>query len=140
MKGKKGFTLIELVIVLILIGIIAAVAVPKFMDLQEEAKKNAVKGALASVRSAINIYYANASIKNKSIKFPKDKTVLQAILNGPMPKNPLNNSNTIDDTLTYDDINKIGPGDGTATLGWGYDKNKGIFWSAVSLGTGANRF
>jgi MSHA pilin protein MshA len=85
MKTQKGFTLIELVIVLILLGILAAVAVPKFMNLQEEAKKSGVKGAVASVRSAINIYYANANLKGKTTVFPPSEAVLKNILNGPIP-------------------------------------------------------
>lgn len=135
MKGKKGFTLIELVIVLILIGIIAAVAVPKFMDLQEEAKKNAVKGAVASVRSAINIYYANAAIKNKTTKYPSDVTILKSIFNGPFPKNPINNLDTIETTTDDDDLYKT-----NTNYGWRYHTTKGIFWSAVSGGFGANGF
>lgn len=133
MKREKGFTLIELVIVLILIGIVAAVAVPKFMDLEEEAKKNAVKGAVASVRSAINIYYANASLKNKTTKYPNSVAVLKSILNGPVPKNPINNKDDIDaGNYTFGTLN--------SNYGWRYNTTTGQFWSAVSGGFYANSF
>lgn len=133
MKREKGFTLIELVIVLILIGIVAAVAVPKFMDLEEEAKKNAVKGAVASVRSAINIYYANASLKNKTTKYPNSVEVLKDILNGPVPKNPINNKDNIDaGNYTFGTTN--------SNYGWRYNTTTGQFWSAVKGGFSANSF
>ena len=59
-KSKKGFTLIELMIVVAIIGILAAIAIPKFADLINKSKEGATKGALASVRSAIQVYYGDS--------------------------------------------------------------------------------
>ncbi len=56
---SKGFTLIELMIVVAIIGILAAVAIPKFADLVTKSKEAAVKGNLGAVRSAISIYYGD---------------------------------------------------------------------------------
>lgn len=58
-RMSKGFTLIELMIVVAIIGILAAVAVPKFADLVTKSKEAAVKGNLGAVRSAISIYYGD---------------------------------------------------------------------------------
>ncbi len=58
-KVAKGFTLIELMIVVAIIGILAAVAVPKFADLVTKSKEASVKGALGAVRSALSIYYGD---------------------------------------------------------------------------------
>ncbi|PIS47570.1 MAG: general secretion pathway protein GspG [Elusimicrobia bacterium CG08_land_8_20_14_0_20_51_18] len=57
--NKKGFTLIELMIVVAIIGILAAVAVPKFADLINKSKEGATKGALSAVRGALQVYYSD---------------------------------------------------------------------------------
>ena len=58
-KMKQGFTLIELMIVVAIIGILAAIAIPKFADLINKSKEGATKGALSSLRSAIQVYYGD---------------------------------------------------------------------------------
>lgn len=57
MDVKKGFTLIELMIVVAIIGVLAAVAVPKFADLIRKSNEGATKGNLGAIRSAISVYY-----------------------------------------------------------------------------------
>lgn len=56
---RKGFTLIELMIVVAIIGILAAIAIPKFANLINKSKEGATKGALSTVRSAIQVYYGD---------------------------------------------------------------------------------
>src|SRR5262245_31914786 len=59
MKPAKGFTLIELMLVVAIIGLLAAIAIPKFANLVDKAKEAKIKGTLGSVRSAMSIYYAD---------------------------------------------------------------------------------
>lgn len=57
-KNPGGFTLIELMIIVAIIGILAIVVIPKFIELIRKADEAATKGKLSSIRSALHIYYA----------------------------------------------------------------------------------
>lgn len=73
-SNQKGFTLIELVMVIVILGILAAVAFPKFQDLSSDAKNAAVNGGKAALFSSAVIMYAKnqgvaptyTSIKNNT--------------------------------------------------------------------------
>ncbi len=64
MKNQSGFTLIELVIVIVLLGVLSAIAVPRFVNLEDDAQAAALNASAAAITSAMNINYAGCAVNN----------------------------------------------------------------------------
>jgi len=62
MNGQAGFTLIELIVVIVILGILAVTAAPKFMNLTSDANASVVKGLSGSVKSAYQMVYAKSRL------------------------------------------------------------------------------
>src|ERR1700757_3818100 len=58
-RKKSGFTLIELMIVVAIIGILAAIAIPRFAEMIRKSAEGSSKGNLGAIRSALSIYYGD---------------------------------------------------------------------------------
>lgn len=111
-KSQSGFTLIELVIVIVILGILAAVAIPKYEDMREQARVATLKGQLGAIRSAVAIQYARNAL-NGSAAFPTlDGTIFA---DGNVPKEPILNSNAVKTTAGIDNAG-----------GWVYSSTTGV--------------
>lgn len=62
-RNESGFTLVELVIVIVILGILASIAVPQIMGSQQEAQDTALKSTLSTVRNAVEYYAAQHGSK-----------------------------------------------------------------------------
>ena len=99
MKRQGGFTLIELVVVIVILGILAVTAAPRFLNLQDDARNSAIDGLKGAIVGAAGITYGKAAIDgvesqtgqqisagNESINvnfgYPADLAALEAVVEG----------------------------------------------------------
>jgi general secretion pathway protein G len=144
MQAKRGFTLVEILIVVVILGILAAIVIPQFTQASTEAKTNSLMSDLQTLRSQIELYKVQhndiapnagdgdpnfhdqmvfTSDDDGSVSTDKVRTTTFHL--GPylerIPENPFN---------SLDTIGAIGTNDGS--VGWAYDPNTGEIRSAYN--------
>ncbi len=75
MRNQSGFTLIEMVVVIVILGILAAIAVPKFADIQDDARRATVEGLYGAVKSATALGHAQALAEGKTAASGENMTM-----------------------------------------------------------------
>jgi general secretion pathway protein G len=123
-KLRNGFSLIEMVIVILILGIIAAVAAPRMFDTATTAEENTTRQQLAVLRNAIEMYRARSGIYPPANQLPE---AMASMLNGPFPA-PSIGSVRGDAVVYYDaDTDTTTPvaTDDSAAGGWAYKPANG---------------
>ncbi len=132
MKAKSGFTLVEILIVVVILGILAAIVIPQFTNASTEAKTNSLMSNLQSIRSQIELYKVQ---HNDLLPAPEaagtwtrmtSKTTIAGVVDaagayGPylqqIPKNPFNDLITVNSDGTLGDNGH----------GWEFNTTTGAF-------------
>ncbi len=99
MPNQSGFTLIELILVMVIIGLLAALVVPKFVDLSDSAKATECKANQAAVEAAAAITYADSAMAGNAI-FP-NKLNAAMFRHGSIPTCPVVTENETE-KIKYD--------------------------------------
>jgi len=81
MNKQKGFTLIELIIVIVILGILAVTAAPRFIDLQSDARAKTLQGVKAALQGASQLVYAKAAIAGQQNSTTAVTTALSSTVN-----------------------------------------------------------
>jgi MSHA pilin protein MshA len=142
---RKGFTLIELMAVVLILAILAGVALPKFFDYQAQAKVASCKGTLGGVRAGVANFYANAAIGGTAA-YPTTAqlTTTGTVMMEAIPENPYNNKNAVFDATTGNAAARDTDLGGANTNGWAYyagtvSGKPAVFWANTDT-VGENTF
>lgn len=112
---QRGFTLIELIVVIVILGILAVTAAPRFIDLQGDARRSTLQGVRAALQGGAQLVYARAAIggvQNAATSTVTVNGVNVAVANGYPDADTINDFVTIqafvdlvDEDWDYDDGN-----------------------------------
>ena len=140
MKNNRAFTLVEILVVVVVLGIIAAIVVPQFSDSATQAKTSALSTDLRKIRTQIELYKFHhkemlPAVSGETSADFEERFTSQTDINGNtgtdygpymqrIPINPFNNLNT---------VRIDGPTAGANTEGWRFDTSSGDFQADDSV-------
>ena len=139
-RKRSGFTLVEILIVVVILGILAAIVIPKFTNASSEAKRSTLTSTLHSLRGQIELYMLQHGDKPPVLTGTDwtpltDQTTYGTQTTGPYittsPTNPVNGQSTI---LAVTSDVTAGAAVGTANIGFVYNSKNGKMWATNTAG------
>ena len=103
-RAEAGFTLIELMVVIVIIGMLAAIVVPRFMGAASKAAQTTARAQINSFRTALQFY------KLENVRYPSTAEGLEALIKNAAGKNYLQDSETIPKDPWGNDYQLAAPG------------------------------
>ena len=144
-RSNKGFTLVEILIVVVILGILAAIVIPQFSQASSEARASSIKSNLQMVRSQIELYKIQ---HNEALPGAHaDKNLVEALLEvsaasgadaatgyGPyMQKFPINAITEVGDVIGEITVGATTPTTASTTAGWAFNTATGEFIALNAL-------
>ena len=130
---RRGFSLIEMVIVILILGIIAAVAAPRMFDTAATAEENTTRQQLGVMRNAIEMYRARAGFYPGANTLP---AAMATMLNGPFPAPTIgavrDNANVYYDSSSDTAVDVVA--NEAVDAGWAYKPANGSLKLTVAIG------
>lgn len=117
--ARRAFTFLEVMVVVVMIGILAAIVIPSFGTVNDDAKAAAAQASLASVRGSITAFRNNQMFSG-SARYPTlaELTTAGTVVAGTLPANPFNGLSTVQSVSSAAASNRTVSN--TGTYGWNY--------------------
>src|SRR5688572_18599613 len=150
-RNARGFTLVEILIVVIILGILAAIVIPQFTSASEDARRNSLSAQLQTLRSQVELYKlqhldenppdinapgtvaANVAWSRFLAKTDADHTLALAGKFGPylqtIPRNPIGNTPLTAGDVFVVAVDPAFPASGAADEGWVFNHVNGKLWA-----------
>ena len=130
---RKGFTLIELMAVVVILAILAGVALPKFFNYAADAKKAACKGALGGVRAGVANFYADKAINSATSRYPTLAELTgTSVMLEIIPENPYQSPSSnavVTATFANSTARTVGGVQGWRYFSGGGAGSRAVFWA-----------
>jgi len=139
-RDRRGFTLVEILIVVVILGILAAIVIPKFTNASEDAKRNSLTSSLHSLRSQIELFMLQHGDKPPALDGADwseltGQTTYSSRPTGPyisvIPTNSVNGHSNI---LTVTTDQTSGAAVAGSNLGFVYNTSNGKLWATNTTG------
>jgi prepilin-type N-terminal cleavage/methylation domain-containing protein len=138
LRKSKGFTLIEVVIIIVVLGILATLAIAKYQDIATDAKTSACKAALGGLRGGISTWYSKQVVAGQTAapwpRIDTLRTVNKVVINQ-IPPNPFQLPDHAPDSIVTGVTRGVTVG---TRGGWAYNANTGEIWANTNTAIGTS--